>query len=53
MNTRRRRGKIQYLVHWKGYPDSENTWVDQKDLHAPEILNDFIHNSPSGGRKRI
>ena len=30
--------KLQYLVKWKGYPSSENSWVDSKDLHAPEIL---------------
>ena len=30
--------KLQYLIKWKGYPPSENSWVDSKDLHAPEIL---------------
>ena len=30
--------KLQYLVKWKGYASSENSWVDSKDLHAPEIL---------------
>ena len=28
----------QYLVKWKGYPASENSWVNANDLHAPEIL---------------
>ena len=26
------RGRKQYLVKWKGYPDSFNSWVDHKDL---------------------
>ena len=30
--------KQQYLVRWKGYPASENSWVDAVDLNAPELL---------------
>jgi hypothetical protein len=33
-----RNQELQYLVKWKGYPSSENSWVDDKDLHASEIL---------------
>ena len=29
-----RRCKLQYLVKWKGYPDSENQWVDRNDIFA-------------------
>ena len=32
------RRKQQYLVKWVGYPTSENSWVDKKDLHSPELL---------------
>ena len=27
--TKRIRGKQFYLVHWKGYTDSENSWVSR------------------------
>ena len=27
-----RRKKKQYLVKWKGYPDSDNQWLDAKDM---------------------
>jgi hypothetical protein len=37
-----RHRKLQYLVKWKGYPSSENSWVDSKDLHAPEILRRYL-----------
>ena len=29
----RRRKVVQYLVNWKGYPEEENTWADETDIH--------------------
>lgn len=35
---KRRFGKgIQYLVKWRGYPDSENTWEKTKDIHPSMV----------------
>ncbi len=33
--------KKQYLIKWKGYPDSDNEWVDKKDVHAPQAIREF------------
>jgi len=33
--------KKQYLIKWKGYPDSDNEWVDHKDMHTPEAIKEF------------
>ena len=33
--------KVLYLVRWKGYPDSFNTWVKEEDMNAPELIKDF------------
>jgi len=33
--------KKQYLVKWLGYPASDNSWVDDRDLHAPELLQEY------------
>jgi hypothetical protein len=33
--------KKQFLVKWKEYPVSENSWVDESDLHAPELLSEY------------
>ena len=42
LDKRNYRGKTQYLIHWVGYPDSEDTWEPPEHLqHAQEILEDF------------
>ena len=33
--------KLQYLVKWVWYPNSENQWVDKKDLHTDQVLVEF------------
>ena len=33
--------QCQYLVSWKGYPGSDNSWVNEEDLHASELLQEF------------
>ena len=33
-----RNKKLQYLVRWKGYPSSDDSWTDAKDVHAPELV---------------
>jgi hypothetical protein len=38
--------KVQYLVKWKGYPDSDNEWVNWDDMHAEEALEDFRKQNP-------
>jgi hypothetical protein len=35
------RRKKQYLIKWVGYPVSENSWVNAKDLHADELLAEY------------
>jgi hypothetical protein len=39
--------KVQYLVKWKGYPNSDNEWVNWKDMHADEALEEFRQRNPS------
>ena len=34
--------KKQYLVKWKGYPDSDNQWLDAKDMeNTQELIAEF------------
>jgi len=42
-----RRRKKQYLVKWKGYPDSDNEWVDKMNVHAPDAIREFENRNPA------
>jgi len=39
--------KLQYLVRWKGYDDSQNTWEPVENIHAPELIKPFHATSPT------
>jgi hypothetical protein len=38
--------KVQYLVKWKGYTNSDNEWVDRDNMHADEALEEFRRQQP-------
>ncbi len=42
LQHRKRRGRRQYLVKWVGFPDTENSWVCERDLHAPDLLRNYL-----------
>jgi hypothetical protein len=46
MRTTRGR-KRQYLVHWKGYPMSDDSWVDEKDMNTPNLIQEY-HTAAAG-----
>jgi hypothetical protein len=42
-----RRRKLQYLIAWKGYPDSDNQWVNWDDTEgAHEAIQEFKRSNP-------
>jgi hypothetical protein len=45
----RRHGKarrLQYLIKWKGYPESDNTWEPLDQVHAPELIREYHRHFP-------
>jgi len=39
--------KKQYLIRWKDYSPAHDSWVNEEDLHTPELLADFQQPSSS------
>ncbi|KAG0592495.1 hypothetical protein KC19_1G257000, partial [Ceratodon purpureus] len=47
LDSRRRRGKLQYLIHWRGYDISERTWELAANLaNAPLKVQEFHQRYP-------
>ena len=39
--------RLQYLVKWEGYPDSDNQWVDKDDVFADDKVREFKQSNPA------
>src|SRR6267142_5704804 len=37
---------LQYLIKWKGYPKSDNTWEDANQIHAPDLIKLYHKGNP-------
>ena len=48
-----RERKRQYLVHWKGYPNSDNSRVNHKNLHTPELLEEYLSHLATAGQPNV
>jgi len=38
--------QVQYLVKWKGYPDSDNQWLKWQDINAPDLIAEYQRENP-------
>ena len=36
----------EYRIKWNGYPEDQNTWEPEENLHCPDILSEFKANMP-------
>src|SRR6266436_5170528 len=37
----RRSKRLQYLIKWKGYPESDNSWEPADQVHAPDLVKHY------------
>ncbi|XP_028027749.1 chromobox protein homolog 5-like [Bombyx mandarina] len=44
LNKRTVKGKIQYLLKWKGYKEEESTWEPVENLDCEELIKTFEEN---------
>ena len=52
IDSRLKRGKLEYLVKWSGYTDDYNTWEPKTNLdNATEAMADFHRSHPSAPRQ--
>ena len=48
---REKRGSIEFLIHWKGFPREENEWKKETELeNAKDSIRDFYRRHPTASR---
>ena len=47
-----RQHRLQYLIKWKGYPSSDNTWEPEENVHAEDLVKEYHRRHPLNSVKR-
>ncbi len=53
LNRRIKKGKLEYMVKWVGYPEEYNQWIPESDMEGlEEMRKQFDIDTPARGRGR-
>jgi hypothetical protein len=51
IDSRMFRRKLQFLVKWRGYGYEENSWVNEAEVNAAELVQEFYDAHPGAPRR--
>ncbi|XP_076361142.1 uncharacterized protein LOC143252622 isoform X2 [Tachypleus tridentatus] len=46
-------GQLEYLLKWKGYPDSENCWEPEENILSKNLIEEFENQKKLEGKGKI